>query len=59
MNQFLPLLVTDIHRTTRDAVVLTLQPEDPSAFDFKQGQYLTFKQDFGGTELRRNRYCRS
>ena len=44
MSQFLPLLVTDIHRTIRDAVVLTLQPEDPQAFAFKQGQYLTFRQ---------------
>tara|TARA_R110002049_G_scaffold117332_2_gene270511 strand:- start:94321 stop:95385 length:1065 start_codon:yes stop_codon:yes gene_type:complete len=54
MSQFLPLLVTDIHHTIRDAVVLTLQPENPAAFAFTQGQYLTFKQDFDGTELRRN-----
>ena len=54
MATFHPLIVTDIHRTIRDAVVLTLQPEDPTAFDFTQGQYLTFKQDFDGTELRRN-----
>ncbi|UOA30437.1 1,2-phenylacetyl-CoA epoxidase, subunit E [Sulfitobacter sp. DSM 110093] len=54
MSQFHPLLVTDIHRTIRDAVVLTLKPENPEAFTFTQGQYLTFKQDFDGTELRRN-----
>ncbi|NUH67047.1 2Fe-2S iron-sulfur cluster binding domain-containing protein [Sulfitobacter sp. S0837] len=54
MSQFHPLLVTDIHHTIRDAVVLTLKPEDPEAFAFTQGQYLTFKQDFDGTELRRN-----
>ena len=54
MSQFHPLLVTDIHHTIRDAVVLTLKPEDPDAFAFTQGQYLTFKQDFDGTELRRN-----
>ena len=54
MTQFLPVKVTDIHHTIRDAVVLTLEPENPEAFDFKQGQYLTFKQDFEGTELRRN-----
>tara|TARA_R110002074_G_scaffold2014_4_gene12083 strand:+ start:905 stop:1969 length:1065 start_codon:yes stop_codon:yes gene_type:complete len=54
MSQFLPLTVTDIHHTIRDAVVLTLEPADPEAFAFTQGQYLTFKQDFGGTELRRN-----
>ncbi|MEQ5828103.1 2Fe-2S iron-sulfur cluster binding domain-containing protein [Sulfitobacter sp. NFXS29] len=54
MSQFHPLTVTDIHHTIRDAVVLTLKPENPDAFAFTQGQYLTFKQDFDGTELRRN-----
>ena len=54
MSQFHLLLVTDIHHTIRDAVVLTLKPENPEAFAFTQGQYLTFKQDFDGTELRRN-----
>ncbi|WP_299735964.1 ferredoxin--NADP reductase [uncultured Roseobacter sp.] len=54
MVQFHPLTVTDIHHTIRDAVVLTLKPEDPGVFAFTQGQYLTFKQAFDGTELRRN-----
>ncbi|WP_299281609.1 2Fe-2S iron-sulfur cluster-binding protein [uncultured Tateyamaria sp.] len=54
MNDFLPLTVTDIQRTIRDAVVLTLKPEAPEAFRFVQGQYLTFKHDFDGVELRRN-----
>ena len=54
MAQFFPLLVTDIHHTIRDAVVLTLEPESPADFTFVQGQYLTFKRDFDGTELRRN-----
>ncbi|MGJ8627268.1 MAG: 2Fe-2S iron-sulfur cluster-binding protein [Sulfitobacter sp.] len=54
MSQFLPLTVTEIHHTIRDAVVLTLKPVEPEAFTFTQGQYLTFKQDFDGTELRRN-----
>lgn len=54
MAQFHPLKVTDIHHTIRDAVVVTLEPEDPDAFRFTQGQYLTFRRDFGGTELRRN-----
>ncbi|WP_299877461.1 2Fe-2S iron-sulfur cluster-binding protein [uncultured Sulfitobacter sp.] len=54
MSQFHLLTVTDIHHTIRDAVVLTLEPDNPDAFDFTQGQYLTFKQDFDGTELRRN-----
>ncbi len=54
MAQFHPLKVTDIHHTIRDAVVLTLEPDDPTKFDFTQGQYLTFKRDFNGTEIRRN-----
>ncbi len=54
MSPFHPLTVTHIHRTIRDAVVLTLKPENPDLFSFVQGQYLTFKQDFDGIELRRN-----
>jgi ring-1,2-phenylacetyl-CoA epoxidase subunit PaaE len=54
MTQFRPLTVTDIHHTIRDAVVLTLEPENADDFAFVQGQYLTFKRDFDGTELRRN-----
>ncbi|WP_299728178.1 2Fe-2S iron-sulfur cluster-binding protein [uncultured Tateyamaria sp.] len=54
MSKFHPLTVTDIHRTIRDAVVLTLKPDDDFAFQFVPGQYLTFKQDFDRTELRRN-----
>ncbi|MEM6304840.1 MAG: 2Fe-2S iron-sulfur cluster-binding protein [Pseudomonadota bacterium] len=54
MSKFHPLTVTDIHRTIRDAVVLTLQPEDPERFAFTQGQYLTLRHDFDGVELRRN-----
>jgi ring-1,2-phenylacetyl-CoA epoxidase subunit PaaE len=54
MAHFFPLRVTDIHRTIRDAVVLTLEPENPEHFAFIQGQYLTFERDFDGTKLRRN-----
>ena len=54
MTQFHPLTVTNIHRTIRDAVVLTLAPDRPEQFGFTPGQYLTFRQDFDGTELRRN-----
>ena len=54
MSQFHPLKVTDVHHTIRDAVVLTLVPDDANAFRFTQGQYLTFRQDFDGTQLRRN-----
>lgn len=54
MSQFHPLTVTDVRKTIRDAVVVTLRPENPEAFTFTQGQYLTFRRDFDGTELRRN-----
>ncbi|WBU59420.1 1,2-phenylacetyl-CoA epoxidase subunit PaaE [Paracoccus albus] len=56
MPRFLPLQVTDVRRDTRDAVVVTLQPrpEDAASFDFTQGQYLTFRRDFDGEELRRS-----
>ncbi|WGI22091.1 2Fe-2S iron-sulfur cluster-binding protein [Amylibacter sp. IMCC11727] len=54
MAQFHSLKVTDIHKTIRDAVVLTLTPDTPDAFDFTQGQYLTFRRDFDGEELRRS-----
>lgn len=54
MARFHTLTVTDIHNTIRDAVVVTLKPDDPEAFDFTQGQYLTFRHDFDGQELRRS-----
>jgi ring-1,2-phenylacetyl-CoA epoxidase subunit PaaE len=56
MARFHPLEVTDVRRETRDAVVVTLAPraEDAPAFDFVQGQYLTFRKEFDGEELRRS-----
>ncbi|MEX0365071.1 MAG: 2Fe-2S iron-sulfur cluster-binding protein [Ruegeria sp.] len=56
MARFHDLEVTDIHKTIRDAVVVTLKPMNGSAeeFDFTQGQYLTFRHDFDGEELRRS-----
>lgn len=56
MARFLPLEVSDVRRETRDAVVVTLKPqaEDADAFDFIQGQYLTFRRKFDGEELRRS-----
>ena len=56
MSRFFPLQVADIRRETRDAVVVTLlpRPEDRDAFDFTQGQYLTFRRNFDGEELRRS-----
>ena len=56
MARFYELEVTDIRRTIRDAVVLTLRPEPgaEAAFEFIQGQYLTFRRIFDGEELRRS-----
>lgn len=54
MSRFHPLTVTDLRRDTRDSVVVTLRPEDPEVFAFTQGQYLTFRRDFDGEELRRS-----
>ena len=56
MARFHELEVTDIHKTIRDAVVVTLKPTNGAAseFDFTQGQYLTFRRDFEGEELRRS-----
>lgn len=56
MARFHPLTVTEVRRETRDAVVVTLapSPEDRALFDFTQGQYLTFRRDFDGEELRRS-----
>jgi len=56
MARFLPLTVCEVKSDTRDAVVVTLQPsvDDKDTFDFIQGQYLTFRRDFDGTELRRS-----
>ncbi len=56
MARFLPLEVTDVRKDTRDAVVVTLRPraEDVARFAFIQGQYLTFRREFDGEELRRS-----
>jgi ring-1,2-phenylacetyl-CoA epoxidase subunit PaaE len=54
MARFYPLTVTDVQKTTRDAVAITLEPRDGGDFRFTQGQYLTFKRDFDGTEIRRS-----
>jgi len=56
MARFHDLTVTDVQKTIRDAVVVTLKPENGAAehFDFTQGQYLTFRRDFDGEELRRS-----
>ena len=53
MARFHPLEITGIHRTIREAVVLSLKPLDGD-FSFQPGQYLTFRQEIDGQEFRRN-----
>lgn len=56
MARFHTLEVTDVRPETREAVVVTLKPsdDDRDAFAFTQGQYLTFRREFDGEELRRS-----
>ena len=54
MARFQNLTVRDVTKTIRDAVVLTLEPENGADFTFVPGQYLTFRRDFDGTEVRRS-----
>lgn len=56
MSKFYPLTVTEVHRDTRDSVVLTLSVPDEhrDLFDFKQGQYLTFRTHIDDEEIRRS-----
>lgn len=54
MPRFHKLTVTDVQKTIRDAVVVTLQPEEDQNVSFIPGQYLTFRRDFDGTEVRRS-----
>jgi ring-1,2-phenylacetyl-CoA epoxidase subunit PaaE len=50
--KFRPLTVAAVERLTRDAVAVTF--EDAPGFRFREGQYLTFRRDFDGTEIRRS-----
>ncbi len=56
MVRFLPLTVTEVHRETRDSVVVSLEPRDTDrdSFDYLPGQYLTFRKSLEGEELRRS-----
>ena len=55
MSQFHPLTITQIERETRDSVALTfaIPPALQTAFQFKQGQYVTLKAMIEGVEVRR------
>ncbi|GIT91535.1 phenylacetic acid degradation protein [Jannaschia pagri] len=50
--RFQPLTVAEVRKTTRDAVVVTFDPAP--GFEFRAGQYLTFRRLFEGVEVRRS-----
>jgi len=56
MAHFHPLTVVDVRPETRDAIVVTLRPrpDDAERFRFTQGQYLTFRVELDGEEVRRS-----
>jgi ring-1,2-phenylacetyl-CoA epoxidase subunit PaaE len=56
MTRFFPLTVSDIRRETRDAIVVTLDvpAEHSGDFRFAPGQYLTFRAQVDGEEVRRS-----
>jgi len=54
MPRFHELRVTGVEKTVRYAVVVSLQPVNGADFSFTQGQYLTFRRDFDGQEIRRS-----
>lgn len=56
MNKFYPLTISNICRETRDAVSITLAVTDDikHMFYYQQGQYLVFKKQLEGNEIRRS-----
>lgn len=56
MKNFANVEIIDIQPDTRNAVIITLKPPAEYAEDFRyvQGQYLTFRKEFEGEEIRRS-----
>jgi ring-1,2-phenylacetyl-CoA epoxidase subunit PaaE len=56
MPKFHSLTVSDVRRETEDtvSVAFDIPAELVDEYTFKQGQYLTFKIELGGEEIRRN-----
>ncbi len=55
MADFHALKVVDIKRETRDAVIVSLEAaSNDTDLNFIQGQYLTFRKEFEGEEIRRS-----
>lgn len=55
-QQFYPIPLKEIRKTTADCSVLTFDVSDDlkEVFNYKQGQYLTLKADINGEEVRRS-----
>lgn len=53
-SSFSALRVVSVDRDTPESVVLTLDAGDDPAFQFAHGQYLTFRHEVDGVELRRS-----
>ena len=50
---FHPLTVTEIERDTSSSVLVTLECPD-TELGFEHGQYLTFRHEIDGVEIRRS-----
>jgi len=55
-QQFYPITLKDIQKTTEDCSILTfdIQEELAETFEYVHGQYLTLKADIDGEEVRRS-----
>lgn len=55
-DQYQQLTITDIDRSTKDAVIVSLKPsaEQSNNFSYKPGQYLTLRHQFEDTEYVRS-----
>jgi len=54
MSKFHPLNVVEVIKETDDCVSLILEPITDADFSFDAGQYLTFKTEINGEEVRRS-----
>lgn len=56
MAEFRKITVSDVHKETKDCVVVTFDiPEElKQEFNFKQGQHITVKKVLNGSDIRRN-----
>ena len=55
MNNFFPLIVKSLRKTTSDSVSITFEVPDnlKSEFQFKEGQYVTLRKEINGENIQR------